>query len=126
MPATALPVVTGSRDGGVEVVEATSLLQPDTSNGNIVINGERMGLLVDNRSGAVDLDVTAVTAKTEDGLALANNGPHTVPAGDMYWFAFYPESTYNEQTGDDAGKITFTFSGGDSATRIAALALPTG
>ncbi len=86
---TALTVVKLSRVATADPAGTAA----DVTNGNSVANTGGTIIRVKN-SGASTYNVTFVTPGSVDGLAIGDDGPHTVAAGAVAWYSGYDTGTF--------------------------------
>lgn len=91
-----------------------------TVEGDAVPPGCRV--IVRNGSAA-PVTVTVLTGGTVDGLAIADVGPTSIPAGEDWVFGpFTPRATFVQPSGADAGRVLLDYSAVASVTRAAVAA----
>lgn len=103
MSRTELTVTTITRTG----VDSAATLEAANADGEAVVNNGATFIEVLN-TDAADCDVTVVSPRTVDGLAVADLVV-TVSQNERMMIGPFPKDTFNNQSGDDAGKIYVNF-----------------
>lgn len=111
MPRTDLTLHEVSEAGAAVTFEAANI------DGNMVTNRGDVGVLIHNGSAAA-ITVTIPTPATVGGRAVADD-THTVAAGAYRLIGEWPESTFNQQSGADQGKVYLNYSAVASVTVLA-------
>lgn len=92
MAATVLPVTKLSRTPTTDPAGQAA----DAVNNNVVANSGRTVIRVKN-SDAASHNITFVTPGSQDGLALADDGPHAIAASAVEYFSGYDTPTFGAQ-----------------------------
>ena len=86
----------------------------DTANGVKFPNDGQSMLVVENPAGGASAAVSIATAKTVEGLELADRESETIVAGTVTAFGPFPPSVYNQPTGADQGGVLVDELSGDA------------
>jgi hypothetical protein len=116
MARTNLTVIEITRTG----VDLATTLEAGNADGEMFYNGGDVLLAVENLNAA-DCTVTVVSPRTVDGLAVSDLTV-VVSQDEVMLIGPFPRDTFNQPSGDDAGKVYVNLSHVDDL-KVAALRL---